>query len=140
MGTGTLTLTGVSTYSGDTTVSGGSLNIAADNNIGTGALVLQNGTTLGFNNSFTFSHPIALTGDPTFNVTTDDSVTISSVIADGAQGGNLVMTGGGKLIFTGANTYTTHQLDRLTDQRALGNAAIASIQAITSAPRVSFIQ
>jgi outer membrane autotransporter protein len=106
IGPGTLTLTAANNYSGGTTVSGGTLAIAADNNIGTGPLALLAGTTLQFTQSFTFTHPTTVTGDPTVNVAAGNTNTMSGVIADGGAPGDIIKTGAGILIFTANNTYT----------------------------------
>jgi autotransporter-associated beta strand protein len=106
LGAGTLVLTGANTYTGGTTVAGGTLSIGADNNIGTGSLAMLNGTTLTFTGSFLFSHSVTVAGDPTFNVPTGNTVNMAGVISDGGTPGDVVKTGGGKLILTAANTYT----------------------------------
>ena len=105
-GPGTLVLTGANTYTGGTTIAGGTLSISANNNIGTGPLAMLNGTILTFTNGFTFSHPVAVAGDPTFNVTGANTVTMAAPITDGVASGDLVKTGTGTLVLTAANTYT----------------------------------
>ena len=106
LGPGTLALSNANAYSGGTTVAGGALSMGADNNIGTGPLALLNGSGLSFSNSFTFTHPITVAGDPTFDTPTGITVTMAGVIADGAQPGDVVKAGGGSLVLAAANTYT----------------------------------
>jgi autotransporter-associated beta strand protein len=102
----TLTLGGNSNYSGGTTVENGTLSISAGDNIGSGSLTLDNGTTLDIT-STTILHPaIAITGDPTFDVTSGQTVTISGVISNGTGAGMVEVTGGGTLVLTADNTYT----------------------------------
>ena len=104
---GTLALTGVNTYTGGTMISGGTLSVSSDNNLGasTGALVLNGGT-------------LQINGD-TFNSTTR-AISLTALgsgldIADAANtftlnqaisgSGGLVLSGAGTLVLTGANTY-----------------------------------
>jgi len=105
-GSGTLTLTGTNSYAGGTTVRGGTLSIGADANIGTGPLSLLNGTTIDFTGSFDFTQAVTVAGDPTIDVANGVTTTVAAPIADGATPGDVVKTGAGTLIFTGANTYT----------------------------------
>ena len=106
-GTGTLTLSGTNTYSGGTAVSAGTLSISSNGNLGSGGTVaLQNGTTLAFTAGGTYSHAITVTGDPTFDVASGQTVTQSGVIADGSTAGDVTKTGSGTLVLAGANTYT----------------------------------
>ncbi len=106
-GAGTLVLSGANTYSGGTTVSAGTLSISSDGNLGNGGtLALQNGTTLAFTASGTYTHAMTITGDPTFDVTAGQTATQSGVIVDGGSAGDIVKTGAGTLVLSGANTYT----------------------------------
>lgn len=107
-GDGTVVLGGANAYTGGTTVNAGTLSISADNNLGasSNSLTLAAGTTLAATASFTFDHAIAISGDPTIDVAAGDTMTISSVIADGASQGFLVKSDTGTLILSGVNTYT----------------------------------
>jgi len=105
-GTGSLTLTATNTYTGGTAINAGTLVLGNASQIGSGTLAMAEGTTLDFASSFTLANAITLSGDPTFNVSTGLSTTLSGGISDGTQAGDLVKTGGGTLVLTGADTYT----------------------------------
>jgi autotransporter-associated beta strand protein len=111
VGAGTLTLSGANTYTGTTTVSGGTLTISADNQLGAvpgvvspGSIVF-NGGALNSNATFTLNanRGIAMTGNGTINVDGLTTLTYNGIIA-GA--GDLTKSGAGTLILGGANTYT----------------------------------
>ena len=102
-GSGTLVLSGVNTYSGGTLINAGTLSIAADANLGTGALVIDGGT---LQTTSTFS-----SGRPTTLSTkggTIETVTGTTFTAEGGFGGEgaLTKSGGGTLTLRGFNTYS----------------------------------
>ena len=126
-GTGTLTLTGANTYTGNTTISAGTLQLGnggITGSLGSGS-VIDNGT-LSFNRS--------------------DSLTVSNNITGS---GNLTQSGTGTLTLNGSNTYTgattvasgtltTSGADKISDSSAVtvnsgatfslgGNEAVGSI-------------
>jgi uncharacterized protein with beta-barrel porin domain len=106
-GSGTLVLSGANTYGGGTTVSGGTLTVGNNNALGGGALSLGPGTTLAFGvGNFTLGNLITISGDPTFMVNPGATQTITNAIIDGATPGDIVLTGGGKLVLTGPNGYS----------------------------------
>ncbi len=100
---GTVTLTGVNTYSGITTITSGTLSVAADSGLGTapgsptaGHLAFNGGalqTTAGF--TLNSNRGVALTGDGTFLV--DPATTLVY---------NGIITGTGALSKTGTGTLT----------------------------------
>lgn len=107
VGTGTLTLSGVNSFTGGTTVAGGTLSISADGNLGTGGtLSLMDGTTLAFTQGGFYTHAITVAGDPTFDVGAGQTVTQSGVISDGVSAGDIVKAGAGTLVLTANNSYS----------------------------------
>jgi len=108
---GSVTLSGNNAYSGGTEVdAGANLSISSANNIGTGALALVGSSTspatLITTASMTISNSITVTADPVFNVASGTTTTVSTPIADGSSAGDVVVSGGGTLALTAANTYT----------------------------------
>lgn len=109
-GSGTLILGGANSYAGGTTVSGGTVRISSDANLGdvAGRLSLQGGT-LQAAASFTSAREI-LVGSPNSNRidTQGFDVTLTGTIGNGAnnQAGNFLdKVGSGTLTLTGANIY-----------------------------------
>jgi autotransporter-associated beta strand protein len=104
-GAGTLILSNTNTYTGTTSVSGGTLAISTDANIGAGttALTLNSGTTLQANGASSLSsHPITLNGSSTID-TNGSTFSISTVISGT---GPLTKISAGTLTLSGANTYS----------------------------------
>jgi fibronectin-binding autotransporter adhesin len=102
---GTLTLSGVNTYTGNTTVSAGTVSISAANNLGatTGILNLGAGT-LQTTASFTSTRAINLTS-ATSALSINSGITLTN--SGGITGtGNLNLTGLGNLLLSGTNTYS----------------------------------
>lgn len=110
-GQGVVVLGAANTHSGGTEVqAGANLSISSASNIGSGTLALVGTSTipaiLTTTADMTISNPITVTGDPTFNVASGTTTTVSSPIADGSSSGDVVVTGGGTLALTAVNTYT----------------------------------
>ena len=129
-GAGTLVLGGTNTYTGGTNVTGGTLSISADANLGTGGTVaLGDGTGITFTAGGTYSHDITVAGDPAFDVGTGLTVTQSGAIADGATPGEVEKTGGGVLVLSAANSYSGGTVIaggtlRVGNDSALGTGAV----------------
>jgi autotransporter-associated beta strand protein len=111
IGLGGVTLSSTNTFSGGIEVdSGSSLTISNSSQLGTGSLSLV-GTptttaTLNITASTTISNAISVAYDPTFNISSGTTTTVSSVISDGTAPGDLVVNGAGTLQLQGVNTYT----------------------------------
>ena len=139
-GAGTVALGGANTYTGGTTVNAGTLSISADNNLGAASnnVALAAGTTLAFTGSFTFDHPVTISGDPTVDVGGSNTVTISTPIADGTSPGTLVKTDTGTLVLGAANTYTGATTVSGGTLALSGNGSIASSSGLSLATLTTF--
>lgn len=120
---GRLVLTGLNTYLGGTTISGGTLSVSSDNNLGapSGALTFDMGT-LQATSSFTTARNIILDNNGTLQ--TDADFELSGVISGS---GPLTKTSGGKLTLSGSSTYigaTTVADGMLSVEGSLANTAV----------------
>ena len=109
---GTLTLSGVNTYSGSTTISAGTISIGTDSGLGsapgsvTAGHLTLNGGTLHSSADFTLNsnRGIALgTSHGTINVDGSRTLTYGGIIAGS---NNLTKSGDGTLLLSGVNTYS----------------------------------
>ncbi|WP_245452624.1 autotransporter outer membrane beta-barrel domain-containing protein [Bradyrhizobium sp. C9] len=109
VGTGTLTLSGINTYTGGTTFSSGTLSVSADANLGDrfGRLIFDGGTLEVSGAGFTSSRAVQI-GSNGGTVQADGGLlTLSGVIADlGGATGAVTKTGNGTLVLSGNNTYS----------------------------------
>jgi autotransporter-associated beta strand protein len=145
---GFLVLSGNNTYTGATTITGGTAQVRTNNALGTTAAgtTIASGATLDFQNvnystaegvtiaggtiaastgTSTFAGGVTLGADSTYNIA-GDRLTQSGVITDGASTFGITKTGAGFLVLSAANTYdgaTTINNGTLviTNDQALGN-------------------
>ena len=106
VGTGTLTLSGANTYTGGTTILGGTISVSNDANLGgaSGGLTLTGGTgTLQTTDSFASARPVTLGFAGGIIDTMANTLTLSGPIGGT---GTLNKIGSGTLNLTGNNTYT----------------------------------
>ncbi|SFQ70890.1 outer membrane autotransporter barrel domain-containing protein [Variovorax sp. OK605] len=105
VGSGTLTLSGANSYTGGTALHQGRLNVGHSQALGTGALSMDDDTTLGFSaDGVVLANAVKLTGqnDPII-----DTGTFSATLAGAITGGGFITKqGSGTLTLSGANTYT----------------------------------
>jgi autotransporter-associated beta strand protein len=105
IGTGRTILTGTNTYTGGTFINNGTLQVAADANLGNAAGPLTfggNGGTLNTTASFTSARATTLNATGTFDVNPATTLTMTGVIGGPAA---LTKTDTGTLVLTGTNIY-----------------------------------
>ena len=116
-GAGTLVLSGINTFTGNINISGGTLSVASQAQLGNGgkALVMSDGTTFAITSTSTFSMTLsyAIAGKSTFDVAGGATATLAGYIFDGASAGTLVKTGAGTLILS-PNTFVPPQRNTYT--------------------------
>ena len=120
-GAGTLTLLGKNTYSGDTTVTAGTLSIGSDDNIGSGKNILQDGTLQLTDSAYSKDWTLAHANSA---IETRGNIAIMRGALSGP--GGLTKTGAGILTLAGANTYqggTTVDRGWLAIAGSLGNGS-----------------
>ena len=135
--TGRVILSAVNTYSGGTEVqAGATLEIANANALGTGRLDLvgtdTESATLAVTASTTIANNITVAGDPTFDIASGTTTTISGVIANGTSAGDVVKTGAGTLTLTAANTYSGPTTISAGTLALSGAGSIAGSSAVTN--------
>ncbi|MCJ2077091.1 autotransporter-associated beta strand repeat-containing protein [Methylobacterium sp. E-016] len=131
VGTGTLTLAGLGTYTGDTLITKGTLAITNPNAIGTGVLLMDEATRLAFIGSgYTLANAIRFTGreDPTID-SGPGTVAISGRIAGP---GIIEKAGSGTLVLLADNSYTG--LTRIAQGTLQVDGSIAASPLVTAAP------
>ena len=114
-GSGTLVLSETNTYSGSTTISDGTLEVASDANLGStpGSAdvdnIIFNGGTLNTSSGFTLNsnRGITMTGAGTINTNAGTTLTYGGLITGS---GALTKSGAGTLVLSGTNTYSRSTL------------------------------
>ena len=140
-GSGTLSLSGVNTFGGGTTISGGVLNCQTNHALGKGSAVINSGGELacdaniiltnaltlaggviGFNgNSGAFSGPVTLTGDSTVALRAFSNGNAASGVISNAINATtnaLTVSGGGTLTLASGFASSTINMLRLTNSTA----------------------
>lgn len=104
MGAGTLVLSGTNTYTGGTSINGGTLSISADANLGALAGGLSfNGGTLATTASFAMFRPVTLAGAGGVDVAASTQFEVGGSISGS---GSLTKLGAGTLVLSGFNTHS----------------------------------
>jgi autotransporter-associated beta strand protein len=135
-GSGTLSLSGINTYSGGTEIIQGIVSINSGQAVGSGDIFMQDGTTLAFTGTnYTLANNIVFTGryDPTFD-TGPGNITLAGVIS-GA--GDLSKVGAGVLTLTGTNTYTGNTFVDVGTLEVNGSIATSILTTIASGATLS---
>ncbi|MGB0468283.1 MAG: autotransporter-associated beta strand repeat-containing protein [Pontibacterium sp.] len=101
-GAGTLQLDGTNTYSGTTTVTAGTIQVASDANLGTGDLIL-NGGKLATTADLTTTRAININANSEINVANNTTLTSEGELSGAAE---LLKSGNGILFLKGSTTYT----------------------------------
>jgi autotransporter-associated beta strand protein len=104
-GAGTLTLSGPNSYSGGTTLAGGTLRLENNSALGTGALTTT-GSVVDYASGATIGNPIVINSNTTQLQVTTGSATQAGAISELNGPRPLEKIGAGTLIFTAANTYS----------------------------------
>jgi len=139
-GAGQLTLSGINTYSGGTTINAGTLALSSSDAAGSGTIMIRDGATLGLtaSSAMTLANDVELQGDATLD--TAQHAAFAGVFSGS---GRLVKNGGGTLTLTSANLYSGGTLIRkgtihVTDDDALGTGDVTFGEIYQENPTLSY--
>jgi autotransporter-associated beta strand protein len=139
-GLGTLSLSSSNTYSGGTTINGGTIQISTSTGLGTGTLTATNtvGTpTLQLGDAINLKNAIVLQTNLQIDSATGTTNRLSGVISGAAAADRLTTLGGGTLILSGTNTFiggvtvTNNSTLSLLSNAALGTGTLSNAGALT---------
>ncbi len=139
-GLGKLVLSNTNTYSGGTTINGGTIEILKSGSLGSGTLTATNtvGTpTLALGDGLNVSNAITLQTALTINSAAGTSNKLSGVISGAAAADSLTTLGNGTLILSGANTFiggvnvTNDSTLKLLSSTALGTGTLTNAGVLT---------
>lgn len=105
---GALTLSGANTYTGATTINGGSIVLSTAGALGVTSSLILNGGGITYGTGVTqdvSSAPVTLSGGTNTINTNGNNVTLAQSIGQGGTG-SLVKAGAGKLTFSSSNNYS----------------------------------
>ncbi|RIV80623.1 hypothetical protein D2V17_19090, partial [Aurantiacibacter xanthus] len=131
-GSGELILTAANSFTGDTALSGGTLQLANNDALGTSSLMAADGTTVVYAEGVAVANAVGLDG--TVEVVRASGTATQSGAISGT--GSLSKTGAGTLVLTGANTFTggvtlSEGAVILGDDSALGTGKLAAADGTT---------
>ncbi|MFG1393000.1 autotransporter-associated beta strand repeat-containing protein [Xanthobacter agilis] len=129
IGAGTLVLTGVNSYMGGTTVSGGVLEVGADSALGAadGGITLSEGALSAFA-SFTTARAVTLETRGTLAADSGTTLTVTGTISGS---GTLRKEGTGTVVLSGANTYSGDTVIAAGTLSVTGGSAISDASDVT---------
>ncbi len=139
-GLGTLVLSNTNTYSGGTTINGGTISIQKSGSLGSGTLTATNtvgAPTLALGDGLNVSNAITLQTALTINSAVGTSNTLSGIISGPAATNSLTTSGNGTLILSGANTFiggvtvTNNSTLKLLNSTALGTGTLTNAGVLT---------
>ena len=104
-GTGTLVLTGDNSYSGGTSVSGGTLSLRSDHAAGTGAITTL-GSVIDYGDDVSIANPIVVNSDHTQLQVLSGVAEQAGDISELGGSRRLEKTGAGALLLSGNNSYS----------------------------------
>ncbi|WP_346296937.1 autotransporter-associated beta strand repeat-containing protein [Rhodopseudomonas sp. P1] len=107
LGSGNLTLSRANTYTGGTTISGGTVTVGNNSALGAGDVKMTQGASLAFGNAdYTIANNFVVSGTSIFDIRTGTIQTITGAVSDGDTAGIIEKNGGGKLILNGRNSFS----------------------------------
>ena len=125
-GAATLTLNGLNTYSGGTTLNAGTLTLGTASALGSGALTVGGAATLDNSVQVTLNNAINLNAD--LSVTGNNDLTLTGVLAGNAA---LIKNGAADLLLSGTNTFTGPLSVLGGSLTTLGNNALGNTSGVT---------
>jgi autotransporter-associated beta strand protein len=106
-GAGTLSLFGANSFTGGISLTAGALAVQSAANLGTGALRMNDATSVFLGAGGTFGNGLAIAGRSTLNAGSGQTVTWNGLISNNVSPGTLALAGGGTFALTnGGNSYT----------------------------------